>query len=238
MGWREAPRAEPGLPGEDVVRLVDSRGGARSSSGGCPVPDWCGVRRLSVLRGGARGGGASGLLALPGVGDEVVRLFHFTGEQNWHAIALDRAIITLLQKNERYGHNPRLRAMDERLRAKHPEVAQWDDLIDGVVWLTTNAAPRQQWMAGAFTQDWRDKGRIRIEVDAPDALSWPMYANRVRFPKNYRESLNVTGGGQERMWYLTERAIPEAEWLQVVRFEEAGSKPLVLWEPVTSVAPR
>lgn len=155
-----------------------------------------------------------------------MRLFHFTGERNWSAIALDREIIPLVQKNERYGRNPKLVAHDEKMHAAFPEMKRMDEAHDSVVWLTSLRHHKQQWMLGPWTQDFADKGAIRIEVDVPDAVPWRMYANRMGIDKKYRDGLNRTGNKEERLWYVVERSIPETDWLEVVRTQDE----LVLWQ--------
>lgn len=164
-----------------------------------------------------------------------MRLFHFTGESNWAAISLDREIITLLQKNQRYGkdgvYNQVLAASDRQMYETRPDLKHTNDIIDGVVWLTTNQHPRQQWMIGAFTNDPRDKGAIRIEVEVPTDLEhWPPYARRMKVDQGMRKTLNATGNHEERLWYLVPRPIPESEWLEVVRTTDG----LVLWSRFAS----
>lgn len=124
-----------------------------------------------------------------------MRLHHYTNAQNALQILRAGEIISGLEKATR-GDNQRSILV--------PEV---DDLIDGMVWLTTERKARQSWQAGDF------KHNIRFTVEA-EVETWLDYADRVEIPAWYRDMLAFRGCKPET-WYVTPGPVPQDDWVKL-----------------------
>lgn len=133
----------------------------------------------------------------------VKRLLHYTNAQNARLILQDGEIINGLAKAERYGSHRG--AVDP----------QWDDVIDGVIWLTTERAARQAWQV----QDW--KYRVRFEVEVPDAdvIGWFDFAAQAGIPDSYRDMLANRGTKPDTWFIVSGRALGSETWAKITLTE-------------------
>ena len=60
-----------------------------------------------------------------------------------------------------------------------------------------------------------DKRGVRFTVEVDDAQLWMRWAPRQGMTRAHMKRLATTGGGGERTWYVVQRPIPLAEWLEV-----------------------
>jgi len=123
-------------------------------------------------------------------------LYHLTNAQNARDILADGEIIDGVTKRERTG-------------APSGVVApEYDHLIDGVVWLTTNRSAKQAWQAHDF------KWQVRFTLDVPDARPWREYADEAGLPDWYANMLCYPGT-QPDTWYIAPGPITESDWKQI-----------------------
>lgn len=152
-----------------------------------------------------------------------MRLYHLTDEVHWGLIALRGELIPRMLKEEKYG---RIASGASGLpggivEVMYPRQSEWDVVLDGHLWLTTNANPKQLWMRTEGQSDPWAKGGVRIEVDFPEAKPWLRVIKETGFPKRYADAL-ADCGGNPREWYVTEEPIPSERWITVVRTRDGA----------------
>jgi hypothetical protein len=123
-------------------------------------------------------------------------LLHYTNAQNALGIIRDGEIINGVEKSQRRG---------TQRSVIQPE---FDDLIDGVIWLTTLRAAKQAWQGLDF------KHHVRFAVDVDDAIAWPEFADTVGLPDWYRTMLEYPGTKPET-WYITTKPITIDAWTKI-----------------------
>lgn len=150
------------------------------------------------------------------------RLYHLTAEPWWMLIALDGEIISFGEKRRRGLTGGKLGPFTLH---SAPVRNEWDQFIDDSVWLTTNPRPVQLWQRPIAGTKPEQKGAIRIEVEAPEAMPWRTYARHHKFPRAYYDALDATGGSESEEWWVTPGPIPSSAWVEVVRTRDGE----ILW---------
>ena len=82
-----------------------------------------------------------------------------------------------------------------------------------VVWLTSDPDPSAQpWKSGAPV----DKTAVRFTVDVPkrEAQRWRGWATRRGIDPRWLKNIAASGGSGR--WYVIERPVPRAEWIEIV----------------------
>lgn len=159
-------------------------------------------------------------------------LYHLTAEEWWILIAQTGQIYSRLDK-ERHGlaKSSGVTATStlggQIVQQHYPRVHPDDVVIDGLIWLTQNPAPTQQWQEPV--EGPLGKGGILIEVEVPEAQRWEPFM-RTRNPpldRKYMAALSQTGGrNQAGLWWVTPGPIPQERWVKVTRTRDG----LVLYD--------
>jgi hypothetical protein len=103
---------------------------------------------------------------------------------------------------------------------------QPDGAGPGVVWLTSNPKPKQEWTEGGAPVFLLEKYGIRVTVEIPDkeAHRYPEWARRMGIdPKWFK--LYTERDGDYGNWYVVTRPVGRPEWEAVEMWEGFQSKP-------------
>jgi hypothetical protein len=77
---------------------------------------------------------------------------------------------------------------------------------------------------GQVTVPTVDKTAIRVEVATLDAQHWPEWA-RTHGVRNMRYRALAASGGDPERWWVVERPLPRAEWVEIVEMDGGA----VIW---------
>lgn len=173
-----------------------------------------------------------------------MKLYHFTCIEHWPTIE-SAGFLKLTDSNLMRGRETR-ESITEGYMLDTREVVPLPDGRFGinhistldeekVVHLTRNpnrSSTELLWAGGQHTA--YDKTRIRITVEVPDedVHVWNSWHDRQGGSKLFKESLKATGGDW-KSWFVCEREIPRAEWVEVCDLDTGR----VLWRRFNDDAP-
>jgi hypothetical protein len=139
-----------------------------------------------------------------------VRLLHYTNAQNGRLILRDGELVDGLTKARRNNSQ------------RSVVVPEYDDLIDSVIWLTSEKGARQAWQifdhekhGPGLMPDYKHSFRFEIEVPDEDVQTWLGYAEKVGLPDWYIENLGYEGTKPETWYVVTGRTLPVETWLKI-----------------------
>jgi hypothetical protein len=156
------------------------------------------------------------------------RLYHYTAEPWWILIAQMGEILSYAEKVRRGMSEPGAVSIlgGKFVQNSAPVNNEWDQAVDELVWLTPVRHPAQQWQQPIMGTAPEQKGAIRIEVEAPNAVRWQTHARHIGFPRSYYDALDATGDSQSVLWWVSKVPIPQERWVRVERTSDG----LVLYD--------
>ena len=132
------------------------------------------------------------------VGDHAL---HLTAEAHWESIETR-------WRDPRASRRSAVAVSKAPRRPSRRTRGEWDELIDGLVWLTSNPDSVQGWQAGG------PKGAVRITLKTDRAVRWTRFAAGRGVPEEYLRALRRSGGDPSE-WFVSDSPVPRAEWLRV-----------------------